>query len=53
MSVSSNNDQADVKMRWEWQERERRWSKTDPVREFCVRMVSVRRVYTMDLKKYV
>ena len=28
MSISSNNHQAGVKMRWEKQERESRWSKT-------------------------
>ena len=31
MSASSNNHQADVKTRWERQERERRWCKTGAV----------------------
>ena len=41
MSVSSNNHQPDVKMRWERQERERRWCKTGWVKELCVTVLCV------------
>ena len=51
MSSLPISSKSKVKTGWERQERERRWWKTDRVREFCVRRLRVRRVYTMDLKK--
>ena len=41
MSTSSNKHQADVNMRWERQEKERTWWKTDCVKEQCVTKLCV------------